>query len=227
MPEAHLSKEPPFKRGETWYNGEAIPATLPTGTFPGGWGLEGQQFIWQDSQTDTGNPFNGNNAGGYGTGFPVVTRVVRNNAAYNIKPGQLVLIDGTSDYNGNTIVPGQGASGITATEAAHCFPADEYLPPAGVPPGDLFYVVVSGPCMVKTAASMTAAIAIGDKLVSATSTAGTTDGNEGAVIKQDLTAATTGPETTIANQIQNAVGRALSALTSGQTATNLLIAVGW
>jgi hypothetical protein len=160
--------------------------------------------------------------GGYGTGLEIVTRVVRNSASHNILPGQLCVFGATRYGDSAPTLLGTNVGEISQATADYAFPADEFLPPGGVPPGDLFYIVVKGPCLVKTAASGTVALNVGQKVVASTSTA-TTDGNAGAVVAQSVSGAT-GP---LANQIQNAVGRAMSATTSGNTATPVLIAVGW
>lgn len=205
-------EDAPFARGNTWFNGDFIPATLPAGTEPGGFNYEGHEYLFWDQW--------------YGTGLPIRVRVVRNAAAYNILPGQLVDPSAVVGYYSNAILPGTEAKGITLVEATYSFPADELLPPAGVPPGDLFYIVVNGPCLLTSTKTGVPTVALLGKVVACTASA-TTDGNAGGVIAQDLTAATTGPETTIAAQINNAVGRAMSALTSGQTATPILVGIGW
>lgn len=207
-------EDAPFRRGETYFNGEQINAP-PTGEFLGGYNYEGHEYDFLDEW--------------YGSGLNIRVRVLRNSSAYNLLPGQLVTFTGTRVLDSSPVLLGTNAGAVAATEAAYCLPVDELLPAGGVPSGDLFYAVVSGPCLLTTAkspASGNVNIAIGQKVVSCTGSA-TTDGNEGAVIGQDLSAATTGPETTIANQINNAVGRALSATTTAQTGTAILVAIGW
>lgn len=208
------TNEPPFSRGATWYNGDTIPSSAQLALCqesPGGFNLEGKEYEFEDIA--------------YGTGQFVTCRVCRNSAAYNIKPGQLVTFS-TARYDGVTVALGTNTAGISAVEAAWAFPADEFLPPAGVPPGDLFYIIVEGPVLVKTAATAPGTISAGGWVVASTGVT-TGDGNEGTVIAQDLSAITDGAETTIAQQIQNRLGRALSAYTSGQTGEPLLIDVGF
>jgi hypothetical protein len=219
-----MTREAPFQRGETFMNGMTwgLGSSLPSGEQPPGFEYEGREYIWDDSQmTDTG---------GYGTGLQVVTRVVRNSSDFNILPGQLCTFTETRRGDGATVLLGTNVGGIAEAEATYCYPADEFLPPGGVAPGDLFYIVVEGPCMLKTAktpsGTETANIAIGQKVVSATAS-GTTDGNAGAVVAQDIASATSDNGVTVANQIQNAIGRALSATTTNQTGTSILVAVGW
>lgn len=211
--------DPPFERGATWYGGEPILAPN-SGDFMGGFNLEGQEFEFEDSQLPNG---------GYGTGLTVRVRVVRNSASYNILPGQLCYF-GTTRYGDNSaVLLGTNVAGLANTEAQYCLPADEFLPPAGVRPGDLFFVVVNGPCLLKTAAtpaSGTVNISVGQKVVSCTGS-GTTDGNEGTVIAQDIASATSDNGLTMAGQINNAIGRAMSATTTTQTGQSILVAVGW
>jgi hypothetical protein len=210
----------PFHRGNTWFNGEPI-LTPPSGQFMGGFNIEGMEYEFEDSQLPNG---------GYGTGLTVRCRVVRNSGTYNILPGQLVYFGTTRWGDNQPVLLGTNAAGISNVEAQYCYPADEFLPPGGVPPGDLFYVVTNGPCLVKTAATLTGAesvnIAVGQKVVSATGSA-TTDGNQGAIIAQDIASATSDNGLTLAGQINNAIGRAMSATTTTQTGTSILVAVGW
>ncbi len=207
---------PPFERGQTFYglgSGGVVP-TPPTNDFLGGFNYEGAEYEWMDSQLP---------GGGYGTGMNVRCRCVRNSTGINVKPGQLVVLNSVSRVlDSATVLPGTGASAIARTTAAHSFPADEFLPTAGVPNGDLFWVVVSGPCLMKSAATGTPTVAVDDKMVCGTM-AGTTTVDAGCVVQQD----TSGATTALATQIQNAIGRAMSALTSGQTSTPVLVNVGW
>lgn len=202
----------PFPRGGGWFNGGIIPSTLVAGDEPAGFNYEGKEYRFEDQW--------------YGTGLFITVRVLRNSGSTNILPGQLVDVSSVIGYYSNTVLPGTNAKAPTTVEATYSFPADEFLPPQGVPPGDLFYVVVRGPALLKSTATGVPTLAILQKVVSCTAAA-STNPDAGAVIGQDLTAATTGPETTIALQINNAVGRAMSALTVGQTATSVLVGIGW
>ena len=177
----------PFGRGLTWYNGDPIPNFLSPPPYysgqPGGFNYEGREYVFSDGDVQE------DDHQGYGTGFYIKVRCVRNNAGYNIKPGQLCTFT-TTYVDGTTVVPlGTCVGGVTDTLAVGpCYPADEYLPAAGVPNGDLFYIVVEGPCMVTLAANNAQAITAGQKLVSATgsSAAASTDANAGCVIGQTI-----------------------------------------
>lgn len=204
--------DPPFQRGSTFYNGETI-VTPPSGDFLGGYNLEGLEYTWQDSELP---------GGGYGTGLLVRCRVVRNSTGGPVLPGQLVSLNATSRAIDNAaVLPGTNADSIARTTATHGYPADEFLPAAGVPNGDLFYVVVGGPCLMKTAQSGTVTLAVDQKVVGGTM-AGTTSADAGAIVAQD----TSGATSALATQIQNAVGRAMSACSSNGTGQPVLVNVG-
>lgn len=210
--------DPPFERGRTYFNGETI-STPPTGEFLGGFNYEGQEFEWEDSQLPNG---------GYGTGLKVKCRVVRNSTGAAVLPGQMVSLNATSRViDSGTVLPGTNADSIIRTTAAHGYPADEFLPTAGVPNGDLFYVVVSGPTLLKTSqATNGATLAVDQKVVSGTM-AGTTSVDAGAIVGQSLAAPTDSTSTTnFANQVQNAIGRAMSACSSQGTGQSVLVCIG-
>lgn len=122
-------------------------------------------------------------------------------------------------------------TGYSITTAQKCYPLDEFLPTGGVRHGDVCWVVVSGPAIVKTMmASQTADIAAGDLIVAAThnaaSTAAGTTGVPGRPDSISITALTT-PAQGLA-VIRHAANHftALSGATTGQTNTDLLIDVG-
>lgn len=185
---------PPFARGETFYNG-SVPSSLSDVAR----NYEGKEYVFEDTI--------------YGTGLPVRVRVVRNSAAYNLKPKKLVSFDSANF--------GKCVNAYTKTTAAHGYPVDELLPAGGVAPNDLFYIVVDGPALV-TSPAAGVAVNVGDAIVAIT--AATTDAPDaGRVTTQDLTGATA----VLGTQIVNKVGRAMSALTSGQTATDFLVGVRW
>jgi hypothetical protein len=205
-------ESPPFVRGGTFYSGGTI-STPVSGDYLGGYNYEGMEFEYEDSQLPNG---------GYGTGLNVRVRVVRNSTGGPVLPGQLVTLNAVQRVlDLATVLPGTNADSIARTTASHAFPADEFLPTAGVPNGDLFYVVVAGPCLVKSAATGTPTVSVDGKMVGGTM-AGTTSVDAGGVVVQD----TSGATTALANQIQNAIGRAMSALTSGQTSTPVLVNIG-
>jgi hypothetical protein len=207
-------ESPPFGRGETFANGGAIDSNNLPGTQ-----LPGTEWLFEDLQWNTPGVIG---AKPNRTNRLVLCRIVRNTSLVNILPGQLVTFQKT----GTT--PGYGAhvDGLVCTTADRCYVADEWLPAAGVPPNDLFWIVVKGPALVwlplagSDFGSLTS-ISVGNVLVGLTAaTSGAT--TAGRATNQDLTGATA----LLGNQLQNAIGRALSAATSGNTNAQLLVEVG-
>lgn len=175
----------PFQRGKTWYGGRTIDPTQY-----GAVNLEGKTWVIEDRI--------------YGSGQFVKLMVVRNSGTFNLLPKRLVVPDPA--YYAKRVI------GYTNTVGQAGWPVDELLPAAGVPPGDLFYVVVSGPAAVLTdlASGAGSVIAVGDPLVSiAAATSGATSAGRVATISA---ASTNIPLTTL-----NVVGRATAAATTSNT----------
>lgn len=122
-------------------------------------------------------------------------------------------------------------TGYSITTAQKCYPLDEFLPSGGVPHGDVCWVVVSGPAIIKTMMTgQTADIAVDDLIVAAThnaaSTAAGTTGVPGRPDSIAISALTTAAQgLAVLRHARNAF-TALSAATTGQTNTDLLIDVG-
>jgi len=199
------NENPPFSRGETFYNGATIDSNDLGGTH-----LEGKEWVFEDVNPHTGVAR---------TNKYVTVRVMRNSSGIALLPKRIGAceIDATTPDEW-----GRRVAGYTTTTAAHGKPIDEYLPAAGVPANDLFYIVMDGPAVVLTSLSdLSADVAAGDWLVAitaATSQATTA----GRVALQDLTGATAN----LAVQIMNRIGRALSAKTTQNTNADLLLEVG-
>lgn len=195
---------PPFLRGETWYGGQTIDSNAYGATV----NLEGKEFIFEDvDQSSTG-------AKALRSGKKVRCRIVRNVSAGALLPKRLVSFQ-ASAY-------GKRVDGYADTTAEECYPVDEFLPAAGVPQYDLFYIVVEGPAMVLTdlAGADNNVINQGGVVVGLTgATSGAT--TAGRVAPQDLTGATA----LLAKQIQNRIGVALSSKTTANTNADLLIDV--
>jgi hypothetical protein len=176
---------PPFERGKTWMN--AFPPTFDpldqvgsTGFYTPALNYEGKVYMFSDTI--------------YGTGVPVIVRCVRNNSGqqqtayvqgagtagtgFNMAPGRLVVFD--------PAFVRQRVCQYSILAGAEAYPVDELLPTVGVSPGDLFYIVISGPALVYTGgATMNATISIGDWVAAASASvtqsatsvvAGQTDG---------------------------------------------------
>lgn len=111
--------------------------------------------------------------------------------------------------------------GYVRTTSAECAGiVDEWLPAAGVANGDYFWIVVQGPTMVLSSLAGNSENVITERdplvaLTAATSQATTA----GRFVTQDLTGATQ----ILANAVQNAIGRALSAKTTAQTNGDILV----
>jgi hypothetical protein len=161
----------------------------------GGINLEGKEYVIEGDD-----------------GRPVRLKVVRNSSSIALKPRRAVKFDTGSGVNVGTRV-----SGYTA--AVGDVPAgvvDEKLPAAGVPANDLFYIVIEGPTEGVTVESGLTAISKGDRVVPGTGTSSTSD-DAGKLQKQDVS----GTAATLANNIQNVVGRAAAA----QASTNTAVAI--
>jgi hypothetical protein len=202
-------------RGETWYQGGTIDTDNLAAVE-----REGDTKIFEDvdwSNTAGVKP--------HRSGRKVVCRLVRNMSGITLYGKRLVTLDPTN--------PGR-VTGFADTTAEECYPTDEFLPAAGVPNGDLFWIVISGPAVVLT--PMTGAefgatsIVAGDRIISLTtsgaSTAAGTTGVPGRAAGFVFVASTTIAQMTdLVNLATNHVGRAMSAKTSGQTNSDLLIDV--
>lgn len=192
-------ENPPFERGNTFWGPGNTPADSTSGKQ-----YEGAEYRFEDI-----NYSNSANVKPVRTELPVVCRVVRNNSSQTALAKQVVKLMATDHgkINGQCIVEAEGP----------CVVVDEHLPSGGVLQNDLCYVVVEGPALV-TNSSAASTITAGDRVVAATAaTTGAT--TAGRVKSQDSTGATT----PLANNIQNAVGVALS--TTSTTQADVLIYV--
>ena len=152
----------PFARGETYANGNMEILNAATGPFGlGGVNLEGKEFVFEpNSQDDTGTSYN--SLGSDPNGRPIRVKVVRNASTINLKPRRLARYQlATAGINLETRVDGYTAS-LADVPAGMI---DEFLPAAGVPPQDLFYLVIAGPSIGTSLTTGTVAINHGDRLV--------------------------------------------------------------
>lgn len=195
-------ENPPFPRGGTFYDGDTIDANDL-----GGENLEGMEWVFQDVDPNTGIAR---------TERPVRCRVVRNTSGINLLPKRIGRFEtGAGEY-------GSRVDGYTRTTAEEGYPIDEYLPAAGVPNNDLFWIVVEGPAVVLTPLSnMSADADVGGWVVAITAaTSGAT--TAGRAHPQVLTGATT----PLAIQVQNRIGRALTQRVTDSTDSDILLDVG-
>ena len=194
------NENPPFERGSTFFGAGGTPNVTD------GFQYEGKEYLFEDI-----NPL----TRAVRTNRYVRCRIVRNSSGIALLPRRLVRfeVDGL-DY-------GARVDGYTRTTAARGYPVDEYLPAAGVANNDLFYIVVNGPAMCVSDLAAVDTISVGDRLVALTAvtsqatTAGRVDLAAFAVTEQAL-----------ADQVAYYIGHALSALTSANTNSDILVEVG-
>jgi len=184
--------------GKGWHNkGSAIAAANY-----GGISYEGTVRSWAE---DSGPSNAGNNMNTFRSHRPVTRVLVRNVSGGNLLPKRVVTWK--TGYVGKRV---DGYVCETAGVVAGV--VDEYWPASGVPDGELFWLVVKGPTLVKTslaggAENVIAALAHLHGLTAATSGA-TTSGRVEA--------------TANALAVGTVFGRALSAKTTGNTDADLL-----
>jgi hypothetical protein len=194
---------PPFERGSTWYNGGTIDSNNL-----GGAQHEGKIWVFEDINVTPGT------AGAKPTrsNRPVKCMCVRNVSGIALLPKRLVRLQKSGLFFLGRV------DGYTTVTAEQGWPVDEYLPAAGVPNNDLFWVVIDGPAMCLTDIAAGISVVVGDivvALTAATSQATTA----GRVVLQDLTGATA----LLGNEIQNRLGYALSAKTTANTNADILV----
>lgn len=201
----------PFERGQTFYNGGTIDSNNL-----GGLQYEGIERWFQDLDYSA-------TVHAPRTSRTVRCRCVRNVAAAALLPKRLGRFQASGTYYGSRV------DGYATTSYERGYPIDEWLPTAGVPVNDLFWIVIEGPATVLTPLVNTdfnGDISVGNILVALTAaTSGAT--TAGRVAMQNITASTqTADYSQILLQAENYVGRALSACTTGGTGRDLLVEVG-
>lgn len=201
-----LYEDPPFERGKTFYDG----ATIDTNDLPQN--FEGKEYVFNDidysSTTDGLKPNRSHKK--------VRCRVVRNSSGIALLPKRLVKYDLTAGAQFGRV---SGYTTLTAEDWAGV--VDEFLPTAGVPANDYFYIVVEGPTeMLMPLSNLASDIAIGDRLVSIT--AATSQSTTAGRITAQTMAFT---EAVLGNQVQNVIGRALTAKLTSATNDDILVSV--
>jgi hypothetical protein len=207
------------ERGSTWYNGGTIDTNNLAGLE-----AEGSTKIFEDVRWDVAGIKPARNQA-----RSVTCRLVRNMTGVTLYAKTLVVLD---PANPNRVT---GRARVLFEES---YPVDEFLPAAGVPNGDLFWIVLSGPAMVLT--PMTGAefnatsIALNDFIGAATTNGGSTAagstvpaGRAAALVPVNVALTTNTQYAQLIRDVTTYVGRAMSAMTSGQTNSNMLVDVGW
>ncbi len=167
--------------------------------------LLGQEFIVEDKDPADPTKKRSNRL--------VRLRAVRNSASVALLPKRIAVYKTATQ---NTEIDGY----TTTTAAPFAGIVDEFLPAAGAAANEVLYITTKGPSLVLTDVAQTDDVAVGDRLVSltaATSQATTA----GRLDLQVLTGATA----VLGGQIHNAIGLAMSAITSANTNAGLLVDV--
>lgn len=196
-------------RGKTWYNG----ATIDTSNYQAVH-LEGLQRTFNN--TDPSNRLVPRNSS------DVKVILVRNVSGVVLYPKEVVTWK--SGYRGRRV---DGKVNVTAELVAGV--VDDHIGAAGVPNGDMFWLIVEGECLLKTPMSgsdFTADIAVDDLLYGLTAANSTGSGStttEGRFTNWGGTfSAAQTTDGTAAKIIRNSFARALSAKTTGNTNADIL-----
>ncbi len=194
--------DPPFELGDTLQGSvSGAGSTLMNDHWLG------QVFFFPPKGTS------GNRKRPVGKGIYAVA--LRNEAGIALLPKRLALLAETAGYKLVTCVDGYAGAGYGKRNTVFI---DPYLPAAGVADDDIFWGIIGGPTTVLLplagADFGTTSIAVGDFLVNSTgtTTGATTSGRIAGVTATNATAAQNALEVGLA-----VIGRALSAVTSGQT----------
>lgn len=190
------SESPPFGRGQT----AGVTGATDLAEF------EGREVWFRDLDYSSQNQRSR-------TGRLVRCRIVRNTSAGVLLPRRLVSYDTAAGKFGLAV-----AGYTTTTAAPVAGVVDEFLPAAGVAQYDLFYIVVEGPAECLTDIAAVDSISIGNDLVALTAaTSGATTAGRVDLVSFDATS------TSLGNQVANRFGKALSAKTSANTNTAILV----
>ena len=192
----------PFARGTTYFKGKTVDSSdLP------GPSVVGQVHVFQDTDPsdETKKRSNGD----------VVAIAVRNVSGVALLPKTLVQYKSDAigkEVDGNSNSFSQVVAGVV----------DDHLPAAGCPDDDICWVIVKGPCTVKSAyINMGKLVAINDPVHAHTAAASTAGATESGRFTCNAAAAATAASALLVSQ--NAIGRAITALTIGQTNYDTLI----
>lgn len=192
----------PFDRGTTFYGLGNTP-DLSLGA--GGINLEGRVYLAEAQNRPLGSKSDT-------SGRQIRLRIVRNRSAINLLPKRVVRAAiGLTPNAGYPLYTGTDGYTFQATDPILGV-VDEYLPAAGVAPGDLFYVVEEGPTTVITPTTGSFSIAAGALLAPATGTSAVSA--DAGFVSVLNTSATT------ALQLETYVGRAEANLAAAVTAVS-------
>ena len=157
---------PPFARGETFYNG-----VTKESIFTDPLNYLGKEYVFEVNSQDSTQ--------GYPTSNDTSGRLIRVRVVQNVS-GQALLPKRVARYKKTAPVKTQVDGYVFQVSDLVAGVIDEFLPAAGVANGDLFYLVVEGPTIAKSAVAGSVAFAIGDKLYALAGTS-TLNADAGAV----------------------------------------------
>lgn len=196
---AYVSANEFFELGKTYKDGETIDTANPPAPQ-----LQGHKYYFERED----DKFAGNV---HGRG--IVAMLVRNSAAVALLPKKVARFKAESGLLGTSC---DGYCFVVADIPAGVI--DPFLPAAGVPVADLFWLIIEGEADVLTDESSTTDIAVGDRVVVLAGT-NATSADSGKVAKQIYTVPSDATNTALlANHIQNVVGRAITAQTEVNSA---------
>jgi hypothetical protein len=182
-------ENPPFVLGGTYFGTEPVDVNV-------GVNVEGQEYEFECITTTSSV-----GAGDYRTGRRLKARVVRNMNATAAAAGKLAKLKIDGSTAGVCVGQIDGYCGSVADKG---YPVDEFLV-GGCRQYDLCYVIIDGLVTVSTAGSGTTTLTVGQVAV---------PGAAGGLVAQDTTATGAG----VFTQIQNAVGKAATAVSANSTA---------
>jgi len=192
----------PFARGRTFFHGKTVDSADLPGT-----SIMGQVHVFQD--TDPSDEAKHRSNG------DVVAVAVRNVSGAALLPKTLVQYKTDAigkEVDGNANSYSQLVAGVV----------DDHLPTAGCPDDDICWIIVKGPCIVKSAyINMGKLVAINDAVHAHTADSSLKGATESGRFTCNAAAAATGASALLVNQ--NVIGRAITALTIGQTNYDTLI----
>lgn len=197
------------KQGQTFFGGEVPSATAFGQTVA----LEGTVKEWPDNITVAGQ-----GADGRRSGRTRHSLLVRNTATVKLLPKRVVKWQ--SGYRGRRV---DGYCNVSDEAVAGV--VDDAVSSDGVAIGDLFWLYRRGPTIVRTALDTTnSPVALDDMLLAITAAASTSTTAGRVYPWTGLTSTVT--QTTDGTQSRrtiNRIGRAMSATTSGNTNSDLLV----
>lgn len=199
----------PFPRGQTFYQNAAAGPNL---TDTSGLTLEGTVWVVGDADSLPIGP--GTPQPAYNQG-QIWLAVVRNTSGIALQAKRLVKFQATFFR--------RRVDGYAFTTTQPCFPVDDQYGSQTIANNDLFYIVVKGPCLVQTSLNGDATNVLNEGDIVVNTTAASSQATSaGRIALRDFSAATT-------LQLQgifDSVGRAMTARTTANTATDTLVRVG-